>query len=74
MNTIVLLALPESIVQHGAGKQDQWQRYMTILAIDYGIIQSISIPTVGIVLMMKFDLDSSQKCFRQDILGTLTIR
>jgi riboflavin transporter FmnP len=49
MNTFVLLPLQESMVQRSTGKHDQWQGYMTILVVNYGIIKSISILTAVIL-------------------------
>jgi hypothetical protein len=45
------------MAQHGASKRDQWQGYMTVLVVNHGIIESISILATVIRMMMKFDLD-----------------
>ena len=37
MNTFVLLPLVESMAQTGAGEQDQWWGYMTVLVVNHGI-------------------------------------
>jgi hypothetical protein len=47
---------------------------MTILVINNGIIKSISILTVVICPMIKFDFDKPRDCFRQEVQWTLTIR
>jgi len=67
MNTFVLLPLQESIAQHSACEHDQWQRYMTVLVINYGIIKSISILTAVIHPMIKIDVDKPRECFRQEV-------
>jgi hypothetical protein len=74
MNTFVLLPLQESMAQRSAGKHDQWLGYMTVLVVNHGIIQSISILTVVIRPMIKFDVDKPQDCFRQEVKWTLAIR
>jgi len=63
MNTFVLLPLQESMAQHGAGKHDQWRGYMTVLVVNHGIMKSISILTVVICPMIKFDVDKLRDCF-----------
>jgi len=69
------LALQESMVQWSAGKRDYRSGYMTVLVVNHGMIQSISILTVVIhQLMIKFDLYKPQHCFRQDVKWTLAIR
>jgi hypothetical protein len=47
---------------------------MTILVVNHGIIKSISILTTVFRLMIKFDLDKPQECFRQDVKWMLDIR
>jgi hypothetical protein len=74
MNTFVLLPLQESMVQSGAGKHDQWRRYMTVLVANHGITKSISILTAVIRPMIKFDPDTPHCCFRQEVKWTLAIR
>jgi hypothetical protein len=74
MNTLVHLPLQESMAQHGAGKHDQWRRNMIILLINHGIIKSISILTVVIHPMIKFNLDEPLDCFGQEVKWTLAIR
>jgi hypothetical protein len=34
MNTFVLLPRQESMAQRGAGKNDQWQGYMTVFVVN----------------------------------------
>ena len=46
---------------------------MTVLVANDGIIKPISILTVVIGPMMKFDVDHPRDCFRQDIKWTLAI-
>ena len=58
MNTFVLMLLQESMVQRGASKYDQRRWYMTVLVVNHGIIQSISILTAVICTMMKFDVEN----------------
>jgi len=48
MNTIVLLPLKESMAQCGAGKQDEWQGYVTVLVVNLGFIKFFSILTMVI--------------------------
>ena len=67
MNTFVLLPLQESMAQHGAGKHDQWRGDMTILVVNHGFIKCISILTVVIRPMTKFDVDKLRDCFRQEV-------
>jgi hypothetical protein len=74
MNPFVLWPLQESMAQRGAGKQDQWRGYMTVLVVNHGIIKSISILTTVIRLMIKFDVDKPRDCFRQEVKWTLAIR
>jgi hypothetical protein len=73
MNTFVLLPLHQSMAQRGACKHDQWQGYMTVLVINHGIIKPISILTVVIRKMIKFDVDKPRDCFRQEVQWTLAI-
>jgi hypothetical protein len=47
---------------------------MTILVINNGIIKSISILTVVICPMIKFDVDKPWDSFRQQVKWTLSIR
>jgi hypothetical protein len=67
LNTFVLVPLQESVAQRGAGKHDQWRGYMTGVLVNHGIIKSISILTVVICLMIKFDVDKPQDCFCQEL-------
>jgi len=73
MNTCGLLPLHESMALQGAGKQDQWRAYMTVHVINHRKIQSISILTAVIRLIMIFDVDTPQDCFRQEVKWTLVI-
>jgi hypothetical protein len=73
MNTFVHLQLQEIVAQRGAGKHDQWPRYMTVLVVNHGIVKSISILTAVIRLMVKFDVDTQRDCFRQEVKWTLSI-
>jgi hypothetical protein len=61
------------MVQHSAGKHNQWQGYMTILVVNHGIIKSISILTAVIHLMIKYDVDKLQDFFRQEVKWMLVI-
>jgi len=74
MNTFVLLPLQESMAQCSAGKLDQWRGYMTVLLVNHGIIQSISILTAVIRLMIKFDVDTPRDRLCQEVKWTLAIR
>jgi hypothetical protein len=62
------------MAQHGAGIHDQWRGYMTVLVVNHGIIQSISILTVVIRPMIKFDADKLRDCFCQGVKWTLAVR
>jgi hypothetical protein len=73
MNTFVLLPLQGSTAQCGGCKDDQWRGYMTILVVNHGIIQSISILTAVIRPMIKFVVDNLRDCFRQEVKWTLAI-
>jgi hypothetical protein len=64
MNTFVLLPLQESKEQRSAGKHGEWRGYMTVLVVKHGIIKSISILTLEIRLMIKFDVYKPRDCFR----------
>jgi hypothetical protein len=68
------LPLQESMAQRGACKHDQWRGYMTVLVVNHGIIESISILTAVIRPMIKFDVDKPRDCFRQEVKWTLAIR
>jgi hypothetical protein len=74
MNTFVLLPLQESMAQRGACKHNQWRGYMTVLVVNHGIVKSISILTVVIGRMIKFDVDKPRYCFCQEVKWTLAIR
>jgi hypothetical protein len=74
MNTFVLLPLQESMAGCGAGKHNQWQGYMTVLAINHGIGKSINILTMVIRLMIKCDVHTPWDYFRQEVQWTLAIR
>jgi riboflavin transporter FmnP len=74
MNTFVLLPLQKSMAQHGAGKHDQWRRYMTVSVVNHGIIKSISILTAVIRAIIKFDVDKPRDCFCQEVKWTLANR
>jgi len=74
MNAFVLLPLQESMAQRGAGKHDQWRGYMTVLVVNHGSIESISIPSAGIHPMIKFDVDKQRDCFCQEVKWMLAIR
>jgi len=62
------------MARHGAGKHDQWRGYMTVLVVTHGIIKSISILTIVIRLMIKFNVDKPRDCIRQEVKWTLAIR
>jgi hypothetical protein len=47
---------------------------MTVLVVNQGIIKSISILTVVIRPMTKFDVDKPRDCFREEVKWTLAIR
>jgi hypothetical protein len=47
---------------------------MTVLVVNNGIIKSITILTTVIRPMIKFDVDTAQDCFRQEVKWTLAIR
>jgi hypothetical protein len=66
MNTVVLLPLQESMAQRGAGENDQWQGYMTVLVVNHGIIKSIGIVIAGIRPMIKIDVYKPQERFHQE--------
>jgi hypothetical protein len=55
------------MAQRSAGKHEQWRGYMTILVVNHGSVNSISILTVVIRPMIKFDLDKRRDCFRQEL-------
>ena len=74
MNIFVLFPLQESMAQHSAGNRDQWRGYMTVLVVNHGIIEFISIPTAVIHLMTKFDVDKPRDCFPQEVKWSLAIR
>jgi hypothetical protein len=59
--------------QCGAGKHDQWRGYMTILVINDETIKSISILTVVIRLIIKFDVDNPRECSRLEVKWMLAI-
>jgi hypothetical protein len=73
MNTFVLLPLQESMAQRDAGKHHQWRRYMTVLVINHGILQSISILTAVVCPMITLDVDEPLDCFRQEVKWKLAI-
>jgi hypothetical protein len=47
---------------------------MTVLVDTDVIIESISILTVVIRTLIKFDVDNLRDCFRQEVMWTLAIR
>jgi hypothetical protein len=47
---------------------------MTVLVVNHGIIESISILSAVIHPMIKFDVDKLRNCFRQEVKWTLAIR
>ena len=55
------------MAQCAAGEHDQWRGYMTVLAINHGIMESVSILTVLIRLMIKYDVDTLWNCFRKEM-------
>ena len=67
MNTFDLLPPQESMAQRSAGKHDQWRGYMAVLVVNRGIIKSISLLTTVICQMIKFDVDTLQHWFRQEV-------
>jgi hypothetical protein len=74
MNTLALFPLLGSMAQRGGGKHDPWRGYMTILAVNHGMIKSISILTAVIHQIVKFDVDKPRDCFCQKVKLTLAIR
>jgi hypothetical protein len=74
MNTFVLLPLQESMVEHGAGKHEQWRGCMIIIVVQHEIIQSISILRAVIRLMIKFDVNKLRDDFAQEVKCMLAIR
>jgi len=62
------------MAQRGACKHDQWRGYMTVLVVNHGNIESISVLTGVIRPMIKFDVDNPRDCFRQEVQWTLAIR
>jgi hypothetical protein len=62
------------MAQRGAVKHDQWQGYMTVLGVNHGIMQSISILTAVIPPMIKFDVDKPWDGFCDEVKWTLAIR
>jgi hypothetical protein len=73
MNAFVHLPLQESVAQSGASKHDQWRGYMTVLVVNLGIINSISILTAVICSMRKFDVDRLHNCFCPEVKWMLAI-
>jgi hypothetical protein len=67
MNTFVLLPFQESMAHRGEGKHDQWRGDLTMLVVNQGITKSIGILRVVIYPMIKFDVDTPWKCFRQEV-------
>ena len=73
MNTFVLLPLQECMAQQGACKHDQWRGYMTVLVVNHGIIKSISILSMIIRPVIKFDVNKPRDCFRREVTWMLAI-
>jgi hypothetical protein len=73
MNTFVHLPLQESMAQRSAGTHDLWLGYMTVLVVNCGIIESISILTAVIRSMIKFAVNKPWDCFRQKVKLMLAI-
>jgi hypothetical protein len=73
MNASVLLPLHESMVQHGAGKHDRWRGNMTGLVISDGMMNSITIHTVGIHLMIRCVVHTLQVWFHKEVHWMLAI-
>jgi hypothetical protein len=47
---------------------------MTVIVVNHGIIESISILTAVIRTLINFDVDKLRDCFRQEVMRTLAIR
>jgi len=62
------------MAQHAPGNHDQWRGYMTVLVVNHAIIESISILTAVIRLLIKSDVDIPWNCFCQEVKWTLAIR
>jgi len=73
MNTFVLLPLQKSMAQRDACKHDQWPGYTTVLVVNHGIIESISILTADSRPMINFDVDKPQDCLCQEVKWKLAI-
>ena len=73
MNAFDLLPLQESMAQLGGGKHDRWRGYMTVLVFNHGIITAISLLTVVVRPMRKFDVDKPRDCLRQEVKWMLAI-
>jgi hypothetical protein len=73
MNIFFLLPLQESMVERSACQHDQWRGYMTVLVVNQGIIKFISLLTVVICPMIKFDVDKLRDCFRLKVKWMLVI-
>jgi len=67
MDTFVLLPLQQSIAQCSVGIHDQWRRYMTVLVMNGGMMESISIPSPVIRRMTTFHIDLPEHCFWQEV-------
>jgi hypothetical protein len=66
MNTFVLLALMESMGQPAAGTHDLRRWYMTVHVVNHGIIISITILTMVVHPIKKFDLGNPRDCVHQE--------
>jgi len=67
MNTFVVLPFQESIKQCRAGQHDQWQGYMTVHVVNHRIDKSMSILTMVIRWVIKYDVDLHQDSVCQEV-------
>jgi hypothetical protein len=73
MNNIVFLPPQESMVHHSAGIQCQWKGYMTVLVVNHEMIISITILTMVICEMTKFDVDTARDWLHLEITWIMVI-
>jgi hypothetical protein len=73
MNTFVPLPHQETMGQRSAVNHVKWRGDMTVLVVNHGIVQSISILTTEIRPMIKYNVDQPRVCFQQELKWTLAI-
>jgi hypothetical protein len=73
MNSLCSLPIPESITEHGADKNDQWQGYRTMFFVHHSVRKLNCILTAVIVSKTQLDRDKSWDPFFQEVKWTISV-